>query len=40
MVMNPHCMVRPWAWRTGMDHGGARSEGEKDKNEKAYFGEG
>jgi hypothetical protein len=33
-------MVRSWAWRTDMDHGGARNEGEKDKNEKAYFGEG
>jgi hypothetical protein len=40
MAVNPHCMVRSWAWRTGMDHGDARNEGEKDKNEKAYFGEG
>ena len=23
-----------------MDHGGARNKGEKDKNEKTYFGEG
>ena len=40
MAMNPRCMVGPWAWRSGMDHGGARNKGKKDKREKAYFDEG
>jgi hypothetical protein len=40
MAIYPHGMVRPWVWRTGMDYGGARGKGEKDKNEKAYFDKG
>ncbi|MCJ7664644.1 MAG: hypothetical protein MUO24_10445 [Desulfobacterales bacterium] len=39
MAINPHCMGRPWSWGAGMDHGDTRDEGEKDKNDKAYFGE-
>jgi len=37
MAPDPHCMVRSWTRRAGMDYGGTRSERKKDKNEKRYF---
>jgi len=40
MATDPHRMVMPWAWGVGMNHGGARNEGEKDKKDKAYLDEG
>jgi hypothetical protein len=40
MIIDPHGIVSPWAWRAGMDHGDTRNEEGKDKNEQCYFGEG
>jgi len=37
MSGDPKRMVRPWAWRVGMDHCGTRSKEEKDKNEEYCF---
>jgi hypothetical protein len=40
MAIHPHRIVRPWTWRPGMDYGGARNEGKKNKKEKTYFDKG